>query len=61
MRYDDHISSETMTTPKTGTIRATGAPVTILVASAIPPRSAAMLMTFATTRRAQALQSTHRG
>jgi hypothetical protein len=60
MRYDDHINSETITTPKTGTMSATGAPVTIMVASAIPPRSAAMLITLAITRRAQAPQSTHR-
>ena len=60
VRYDDHINDRTITTPKIGTISATGAPVTIMVASAMPPRSAAMLMTFATTSRAHAPQSTHR-
>ena len=59
MRYDDHMSSNTITTPYTGTISATGAPVTIMVASAMPPRSAAMLITFATTSSVQAPQSTH--
>jgi hypothetical protein len=58
-RYDDHISNDTMTTPYTGTMSTTGAPVTIMVGSAMPPKSAAMLITLATTSKAQAPQSTH--
>src|SRR5439155_16215306 len=37
VRYDDHINSTIITAPKTGTISVTGAPLTIIVASAIPP------------------------
>jgi hypothetical protein len=47
-------------TPNAGTITGTGMPVTILAASAIPPKSAVMLITFATARSTHAPQSTHR-
>src|SRR5438874_6699342 len=43
-RYDDHINGTTMAVPYTGTEIAIGAPITIFVASAMPPRSAAMLI-----------------
>ena len=50
-----------MAVPYTGTDTAMGAPMTIFVASAIPPRSAAMLITFATISSAHATSSAQRG
>src|ERR1051325_7567557 len=59
--YEVQNNKEVMSVAKTGVQMSEFTPVIISDASAIPPRSAPMLKTFATINSAQALQRIQRG
>ena len=61
VRYDVHIIVPVNASAYTGSQTVTGTRVTSAVDAAMPPRSAAMLMVFATMSNAQADHNTHRG